>query len=73
MAFVSSQEWHRDVPLTEPRMQSKKRGFCFTPFFKHFRVQKMCGASVHRSTRLLKIVFQQPGSLELSVRRLREG
>jgi hypothetical protein len=25
--IVSSQEWHREVPLTDRRMESKKRGF----------------------------------------------
>jgi hypothetical protein len=44
--------------------QSKKRGFCSAPFFKHLRVRKMCGASVHRSSRLPKIVFQQPAKAE---------
>ncbi len=42
--------------------QRKKRGFCSAPFFKHLRVRKMCGASVHRASRLPKIVFQEPAS-----------
>ncbi len=42
--------------------QSKKHGFCSAPFFKHLRVRKMCGASVHRASRLPKIVCQEPAS-----------
>ncbi len=40
--------------------QRKKRGFCSAPFLKHLRVRKIRGASVHRSSRLRKIIFQQP-------------
>ncbi len=42
--------------------QRKKRGFCSAPLFQHLRVRKMCGASVHRASRLPKIVFQEPAS-----------
>ncbi len=42
--------------------QRKKRGFCSAPSFKHLRVRKMCGASLHRASRLPKIVFQEPAS-----------
>jgi hypothetical protein len=40
---------------------SKKRAFCFALFFKHLRVGKMCGASKHRMTALLKTAFHQRG------------
>ncbi len=30
--IVSSQEWHREVPLTDRRMESKKRGFALLHF-----------------------------------------
>jgi hypothetical protein len=42
--------------------QSKKLVFGSAPFFKHLRVREMRGASVHCSSRLPKIVFQQPAS-----------
>ncbi|MEE8512221.1 MAG: hypothetical protein V3S36_06220, partial [Acidiferrobacterales bacterium] len=49
--------------------QSKKRGYCSAPFFKHLRVRKMCAASARRSSRLLKINFQQPASTSLRTTR----
>ncbi len=42
--------------------QRKKRGSYSVPLFKHLRVRKMCGASMHRASMPLKIVFQEPAS-----------
>ena len=62
LGFLHPPLRRRYVPAPLLSSQSKNRGFCSAPFFKHLRVRKMCGASLHHSIRLIKIVFQQPAS-----------